>query len=117
MTAAFNRNALAHLNREFGATFDLGRFHHRAFFDAAASRVEMHLESLAAQTACVDGEVFTFARGETIWTESSYKYDRPRLDGLVAAAGFSVERLWTDAGARFWVAFMVPAGGPRAPPL
>jgi L-histidine N-alpha-methyltransferase len=108
VTAAFNSNVLTRLNRELGATFDLSRFRHRAFFDRRASRVEMHLESLATQTVCVAGEVFSLERGETIWTESSYKYDRPRLDGVASAAGFSVTRLWTDAREQFWVAFLTP---------
>ncbi|MDQ6888280.1 MAG: L-histidine N(alpha)-methyltransferase [Gemmatimonadota bacterium] len=112
VTAAFNLNMLARLNRELDADFDLSRFRHRAFFDPHTSRVEMHLESLERQTACVAGEGIVFARGETIWTESSYKYDRPRLDRVTAAAGFSIERLWTDGGERFWVAFLTPLRTP-----
>lgn len=108
VTAAFNLNVLARLNRDLGADFDLSRFRHVAFFDPAASRIEMHLESMAAQTVCVAGEMVTFERGETIWTESSYKYDVALLDRVAAAAGFEVERLWTDEGERFWVAFLTP---------
>lgn len=106
VTAAFNRNILARLNRDLGASFDPDAFQHRAVWNDGASRVEMHLVSTAAQTACVAGAPVTFAPGETIWTESSYKYDRPRLDRLVAEGGFRVERLWTDAGDRFWFAFL-----------
>ena len=106
VTAAFNLNLLARLNRELGATFDLARFRHRARWDDAASRIEMHLESRVAHTVHVAGEPIAFAAGETIWTESSYKYDRPRLDALAAAAGFTVERLWTDGAERFWVGFL-----------
>ncbi len=106
VTAAFNRNLLARLNRELGADFDLARFRHRAVWNDAASRIEMHLESTEPQVVHVAGEPVPFARGETIWTESSYKYDRPRLDQLVAEGGFRVERLWTDAGERFWVALL-----------
>jgi L-histidine N-alpha-methyltransferase len=108
VTAAFNLNLLRRLNRELGADFDLARFRHRAFFDRRASRIEMHLESLETQTVCVGGESIAFERGETIWTESSYKYTRSRLDCLAAASGFSVTRLWTDARERFWVAFLTP---------
>ncbi len=106
VTAAFNLNALARLNRELGADFDLAAFRHRAVWNDAASRMEMHLVSTTAQVARVAGERFAFAPGETIWTESSYKYDRPRLDRLAADGGFRVERLWTDAGERFWVAVL-----------
>lgn len=104
VTAAFNLNVLARLNRELGATFDLARFRHRAVWNDEASRIEMHLESVGAQEVTVAGETIRFAPGETIWTESSYKYDRPRLDRLVAEGGFALERLWTDADERFWVA-------------
>jgi L-histidine Nalpha-methyltransferase len=75
----------------------------------AASRVEMHLVSGRAQAARVAGARVRFAAGETIWTESSYKYDRPRLDRLVREAGFEVARLWTDPDDRFWVAFLIVA--------
>ena len=106
VTAAFNLNVLARLNRELGADFDLSRFRHRAFYDPEASRIEMHLESLDAQVVHVAGERITFECGETIWTESSYKYDSPRLHRLVLSAGFSIKRLWTDVGEQFWVAFL-----------
>ncbi len=108
VTAAFNLNVLARLNREFGAAFDLARFRHVAFFNASASRIEMHLESLAAQTVCIAGETVEFERGETIWTESSYKHDRALLDRIAGAAGFEVRRLWTDSREQFWVAFLTP---------
>lgn len=111
VTAEFNLNVLARLNRELGADFDLASFRHVARWDDEASRIEMHLESVRAQTVRVAGLTVRFAPGETIWTESSYKYDRPRLDRLLAAAGFAVTRLWTDADDRFWVAFLVPAAG------
>ncbi|MBA2292083.1 MAG: L-histidine N(alpha)-methyltransferase, partial [Gemmatimonadales bacterium] len=70
------------------------------------SRIEMHLESLIAQEVEVAGRQVRFDAGETIWTESSYKYDRPMLDALVRNAGFTVVCLWTDPGERFWVAFL-----------
>ena len=104
VTAAFNRNALARLNRDAAATFDPATFAHRAAWNDAASRVEMHLVSRAAQDVRVAGETIHFDAGESIWTESSYKYDPERLDRLVAEGGFRAERLWTDAGERFWVA-------------
>ena len=106
VTAAFDLNLLRRLNRELGADFDLERFRHRARFDAEASRIEMHLVSLADQRVRLGDATIRFARGESIWTESSYKYDRARLDELAGAAGFAVERRWTDARERFWVAFL-----------
>src|SRR5438445_645693 len=74
VTAEFNLNVLARLNRELGADFDLSLFRHRAFFNDAASRIEMHLESQTRQSVAVAGEQITFDARETIWTESSYKY-------------------------------------------
>jgi dimethylhistidine N-methyltransferase len=109
VTAAFNLNVLLRLNRELGADFDLAQFRHRAWFNAAAGRIEMHLESLTAQTVHVAEVPIGFSRGETIWTESSYKYNRPQLDSIAAAAGFSIDHVWTDRQHRFWVAFLTPA--------
>ena len=106
VTAEFNRNLLVRLNRELDAGFDVSRFAHYAFFDDDASRVEMHLVSLADQAVRIAGEEFTFATGESIWTESSYKYDRERLEQLVTSAGFRLTRLWTDAREQFWVGFL-----------
>jgi dimethylhistidine N-methyltransferase len=109
VTAAFNLNVLRRLNRELGGDFDLERFRHHAFFNAKASRVEMHLVSLARQTVSVAGTRIAFKRGETIWTESSYKYDRVRLEQVVTSAGFAITRLWTDGAERFWVAALSAA--------
>jgi len=106
VTAAFNINVLRRLNREIGADFRLDCYSHHAFFNEAANRVEMHLVSAVAQTVAVAGARVHFRAGETIWTESSYKYDRTRLNALATAAGFAVRRLWTDAASRFWVAFL-----------
>ncbi len=111
VTAAFNLNVLARINRELAGTFDLSRFSHRAFFNDAESRIEMHLESLSDQIVVVAGEEVAFTRGETIWTESSYKYDRPRLASLVQAGGFQIDQLWTDPNDRFWVAYLIGAAG------
>ena len=105
VTAAFNLNMLRRLNRELGADFDLERFQHRARFNEAASRVEMHLVSLERQVVCVTGERIALEAGETIWTESSYKYSRDALDTLLSSAGFSIRRLWTDSAQQFWVAY------------
>jgi dimethylhistidine N-methyltransferase len=109
VTAAFNRNVLRRINRELGADFDLASFRHVAFFNDDASRIEMHLESTCDQTVHVAGSAFDFARGETIWTESSYKYDEEQLATVASAAGFRVDRLWTDANELFWVGAMTAA--------
>lgn len=106
ITAKFNLNMLARLNRELGADFDLSRFRHRAWFNDSASRVEMHLESLNAQTVTVADVPISFGAGETIWTESSYKYDASRLESVASAAGFAIRRTWSDSADRFWVAYL-----------
>ena len=109
VTEVFNLNMLRRLNRELGADFDPNRFAHRAFFNERAARVEMHLESLARQTVNVAGERFAFEQGETIWTESSYKYSESALETLVTSAAFTTTRLWTDSADRFWVAYLTAA--------
>jgi L-histidine N-alpha-methyltransferase len=103
VTAAFNRNLLARLNREYGADFELEGFAHRAFFNASLSRIEMHLVSLEEQAVSLGGSMFAFARGETIHTESSYKYDREVFAGLLKSAGFSTVECWKDARELFAV--------------
>jgi dimethylhistidine N-methyltransferase len=109
VTAAFNLNVLRRLNRELDADFELAAFRHRAFFNTKASRIEMHLESVRDQIVRVADQHIWFVKGETIWTESSYKYDEERFATLVAAAGFRLVRRWTDAREWFWIAFLEPA--------
>ncbi|QRG05589.1 L-histidine N(alpha)-methyltransferase [Xanthobacter dioxanivorans] len=106
VTAAFNLNLLARINRELGADFDLAGFRHRAFYDPAAGRVEMHLESLAAQTVRIAGTPIAFARGETIHTENSYKYAPAAFAELARGAGWRERALWTDARGWFAVALL-----------
>ena len=106
LTAEFNLNMLARLNRELRAEFDLDSFEHVAFFNEEAERIEMHLRSRREQTVCVAGEAIHFDEGETIWTESSYKYSRASLDRLLASSGFTIEKLWADTDERFWVAYL-----------
>lgn len=113
ITAEFNRNVLARLNRELGATFDLEHFQHVAFFNPHERRVEMHLESTRAQEVEIAGARIRFARGETIWTESSYKHDLESLQMLVSAGGLEIARLWTDERRQFWVVYLVPRYSPR----
>ena len=96
VTAAFNLNLLARINRELGADFDLRRFAHYAFYNATLGRIEMHLVALAAQTVNVGDHRFTFDRGETIHTENSYKYSVEEFRAVTAEAGFDGAKLWTD---------------------
>jgi dimethylhistidine N-methyltransferase len=96
VTAAFNLNLLARINRELGADFDLRRFAHYAFYNAALGRVEMHLVSLERQSVRVARRRFRFERGESIHTENSYKYSAEGFRALAARAGYAGKRLWTD---------------------
>ena len=108
VTAQFNLNALSHLNNQLGANFKLENFRHVAFFNDKASRIEMHLESLVDQRVTVDDHDIDFEAGETIHTESSYKYDEQRLEALVEGSGFCIEELYTDEKDWFWVAWLKP---------
>ena len=98
VTAAFNRNLLVRVNRELGADFDVDAFAHRAIWNAADSRVEMHLVSDRQQTVSVPaaGLQVTFTAGETIWTESSYKYKPEDVEAMLARAGFGEVEQWTE---------------------
>jgi dimethylhistidine N-methyltransferase len=96
VTAAFNLNLLARINRELGADFDLRRWHHYAFYNPAAGRIEMHLVSMGAQAVRLGKHRFHFAAGETIHTENSYKYSLDGFRSLAARAGFTGAKVWTD---------------------
>ena len=98
VTAAFNKNVLRRINAELGGDIDLDSFSHRAVWDARASRVEMHLVSRRPQVVRVAAAdlVATFAEGETIWTESSYKQTPERLADMGERAGFACQRQWVD---------------------
>lgn len=97
VTAAFNLNLLARINRELGGTFDLGAFAHSAVYNETEGRIEMYLVSRREQRARAAGEEFAFAEGEAIHTENSYKYDDDDLARLAAAGGFEVVRQWNDS--------------------
>jgi L-histidine Nalpha-methyltransferase len=103
LTAAFNKNLLQRLNTELDADFVLDRFAHRSVWNRAASRVEMHLVSLEAQDVVVRGAGlrFTLEEGETVWTESSYKYEPDDLRRLAEPAAFAERHQWIDESARF----------------
>ncbi|BDG07933.1 L-histidine N(alpha)-methyltransferase [Anaeromyxobacter paludicola] len=106
VTAAFNLNLLARANRELGADFDLDRFRHRAFFDRVRSRIEMHLVSVGRQEVHALGRAFRFEDGESIHTESSYKYGPGEFVALAARAGFRQGGLWVDDERLFSVHFL-----------
>jgi L-histidine N-alpha-methyltransferase len=109
VTAAFNRNMLHVLNRELGADFDAGAFEHRAFYDAAEERIEMHLVSRVAQRVTIPAVgVYAFRPGESIRTEISCKYDRARVEALFGAAGLTLEAWWPDADGLFALALGAP---------
>jgi L-histidine N-alpha-methyltransferase len=98
VTARFNLNLLARINRELDGRFDLGQFEHRAVYRADLGRVEMHLVSRSDQVVPIAGADFEarFAVGESIHTENSHKYTVGLLRSLAERAGFEEEAAWTD---------------------
>ena len=96
MTAKFNLNLLARINRELGADFDLTAFEHRAFYNRRQSRIEMHLASTKRQTVKVNGTAIGFRAGETIHTENSYKYTPASFAALARGSGWSPLEVWSD---------------------
>jgi dimethylhistidine N-methyltransferase len=107
-TAGFNLNLLTRLNRELGADFDLGQFAHRAHYNAMRHRIEMHLVSLRPQSVTIAGRRYSFGEGETIHTESSYKYAPRRFAALAASAGWRLETTWMDSDRLFSVHMLAP---------
>jgi dimethylhistidine N-methyltransferase len=103
VTAAFNRNLLVRINRELRGTFDLDAFAHRVIWNRDAQRIEMHLESLAPQTVRIEAgdTTVTFARGERIWTESSYKYEPGQIEDMGLHAGFAMTEQWIERNTGF----------------
>lgn len=103
VTAAFNKNLLVRINRELGAAFDVAAFDHRAVWNAPEQRIEMHLVSRAAQRVRIPlaDAVVTFVKGESIWTESSYKYDADQVVAMGETAGFAMREQWIDEDVRF----------------
>jgi uncharacterized SAM-dependent methyltransferase len=104
VTAAFNKNVLARINRELGADFDLDRFRHVAERNPRESRMEMYLESTARQAVTIPAIHLSieFDAGERIHTENSYKYTLPAVEDLLEQSAFRRERTWTDK--RRWFA-------------
>jgi dimethylhistidine N-methyltransferase len=103
VTAQFNLNLLARINRELGAKFNLDNFEHHAFYNRERSRIEMHLASLKRQRVAVAGERIEFRAGETIHTENSYKYSIESFGALARGAGWTPIAVWTDANSYFSV--------------
>jgi L-histidine Nalpha-methyltransferase len=110
VTAAFNKNLLARINRELGGDFDLAAFDHEPRWNAAASRVESHLVSRRDQLVTIAdaGLTIPFAARETIWTESSYKYQPTGLIEMGKAAGFACRGQWAAPSAGFALTLFVP---------
>jgi L-histidine Nalpha-methyltransferase len=98
VTAAFNKNVLARINRELGANFNLNLFRHRARWNEECSRIEMHLESLIAQSVSIPAlEIeIKLQRGETIHTENSYKFRDEGVIEMLERADFHLSDHWTD---------------------
>lgn len=110
ITAKFNMNLLARVNRELGGNFDLGKFAHRAFFNDEKHRIEMHLVSQTDQLIYVKalGRTFPFRNGETIHTENSYKYSLDQIIDLGQDSGFQIRKNFTDERKWFDLAFFSP---------
>jgi dimethylhistidine N-methyltransferase len=106
VTAAFNRNLLARINRELGADFALERYDHYAFYNPFPGRIEMHLISQTAQSVRVGKSAFALAAGESICTEHSYKYSLRDCQRLAEAAGMEVRAVWLDEAGLFSVQYL-----------
>ncbi len=103
ITAKFNLNILARLNRELGADFDLAAFRHEARWNEKLARIEMHLISTARQVATVSGQAFSFEPGESIHTENSHKYTEDSIDEIAARAGWRLGAFLTNERREFAV--------------
>jgi L-histidine Nalpha-methyltransferase len=103
VTAAFNLNLLARINRELAGTFDLTAFRHEAVYNPREGRIEMYLTSTRRQVAGVLGHSFYFGGGERIHTENSYKYTIAQFQDLARSAGWKPRRVWTDPDSLFSV--------------
>ena len=109
ITAEFNLNLLAHINRKTGANFDLNQWQHRAIYNSEAGRIEMYLISQADQTVRIQDREFHFRAGERILTEHSYKHTPEGFISLAGKAGFDFVKLWTDDARLFGVFYFITA--------
>ena len=107
VTARFNLNVLHRINRELGGDLDVNAFIHRAIYNRERHRIEMHLISKKALTARILGRNFSFRAGESIHTESSYKYSLDRFNALARGSGWTPLESWTDAAGMFSVHALV----------
>jgi dimethylhistidine N-methyltransferase len=107
VTARFNLNVLVRINRELGGNFDLSAFTHRAIYNRERHRIEMHLISKKSQSVRLLGTRFTFRAGESIHTESSYKYSLDRFAALARGSGWTPRASWTDKAGMFSVHALV----------
>jgi dimethylhistidine N-methyltransferase len=107
VTARFNLNVMVRINRELGGNFDINAFMHRAIYNRDRHRIEMHLIAKKAQTVRVLGRSFSFRAGETIHTESSYKYSLERFTALARGSGWKALESWTDPAGMFSVHALV----------
>jgi dimethylhistidine N-methyltransferase len=111
MTAKFNLNLLARINRELGGNFELGKFEHCAFYSHERHRIEMHLVSKTDQQLYIGalGKTFAIRKGESIHTENSYKYSLSQIAALAEDCGFTVEKNFTDEKRWFDLALFSPS--------
>ena len=107
VTAAFNLNLLERINRELHGSFQTEYFQHYAFYNPRESRVEMHLVSLREQIVYLDDVSIPFREGESIWTESSYKFTLNEFALMAMAAGFQVKKIWTDERQWFSIQYLM----------
>jgi L-histidine Nalpha-methyltransferase len=109
-TAQFNLNLLTRMNRELGCNFDVGGYVHYAFFNKKKDRIEMHLKSKSDQEFRVPGssKIFKISHGETIHTESSYKYSKEKIQELAIRSGFSLEKVFSDKNNWFNLVMLKP---------
>jgi dimethylhistidine N-methyltransferase len=107
VTAKFNLNLLARINRDLSGNFDLASFSHHAFYNVERHRIEMHLASKKRQKVRVAGRTFDFRAGETIHTENSYKYSIESFAALARGSGWNPVSSWTDAGGKFSIHALV----------
>jgi dimethylhistidine N-methyltransferase len=110
VTAAFNLNMLTRINRELGADFQPEQYRHYAFYNPYHGRIEIHLVSMTEQQVQLDDIAIPLREGETIWTESSYKYTPAEFARLAETAGFAVTQIWTDPQKLFSVQFLTAQG-------
>lgn len=106
VTAAFNLNLLARINRELGANFDLAQFHHESFYNTELGRIEMHLISDRRQTVHIGQQTVHFAAGERLHTENSYKYQFDDVYAMARRAGYNQCQHWCDTQGMFGVFYL-----------